>query len=71
MSAYGDNRGNGGSGGVRLIYGIFMILVYLIVGLLFIFDVFQIGNTAISCTVGGLLIAYGIWRGVRLYLGSR
>lgn len=56
--------------GMRLIYGIFMILVYLAVGLLFIFNVFNIDNTAISCVVGGLLIAYGIWRGYRLYIGS-
>lgn len=46
-----------------------MIIVYVGVGLLFIFDVFNIDNEAISATVGGILIAYGIWRGVRLYLG--
>ncbi|MBD5289248.1 MAG: hypothetical protein HDS26_01010 [Bacteroides sp.] len=55
--------------GARLVFGIFMILVYLAVGLLFIFNVFNIDNTAISCIVGGLLIAYGIWRGYRLYVG--
>lgn len=53
----------------RLLFGIFMILVYLAMGLLFIFDVFSIDNTAISCTVGGILIVYGIWRGYRLYKG--
>ena len=56
--------------GARLIFGIFMILVYLAVGMLFIFDVFNIDNTAISATVGGILVAYGIWRGYRLYIGS-
>lgn len=54
----------------RLIFGIFMVLVYLAVGLLFIFNIFNIDNTAISATVGGILIAYGIWRGYRLYIGS-
>lgn len=65
--------GNGGPDvprGMRFIFGIFMIVVYIGVGLLFIFDVFKIDNEAISATVGGLLIAYGIWRGVRMYLGS-
>lgn len=56
--------------GARLIFGIFMVLVYLAVGLLFIFDVFNIDNTAISATLGGVLVAYGIWRGYRLYIGS-
>ena len=46
-----------------------MVLVYLAVGLMFIFDIFSIDNTAISCIVGGILIAYGIWRGIRLYKG--
>ncbi len=56
--------------GFRLIFGIFMVLVYLAVGFLFIFDVFSIDNTAISATVGGILIAYGLWRGYRLYAGG-
>lgn len=55
--------------GMRLWFGIFMIVIYLGVGLLFIFDVFSIDNTAISYTVGGLLIVYGIFRGYRLYRG--
>ena len=55
--------------GARIIFGIFMILVYLAVGLLFIFDVFKIDNTAISASVGGVLCAYGVWRGIRLWKG--
>lgn len=68
------NYGNGGPDvprGMRFIFGIFMIIIYIGVGLLFIFNVFSIDNEAISATVGGLLIAYGIWRGVRLYLGNK
>ena len=56
--------------GGRLIFGIFMILVYLAVGLLFIFDVFNIDNVAVSASVGGVLCAYGVWRGYRLWRGS-
>lgn len=63
-----DNMNNLPKGG-RLVFGIFMILVYLAVGLLFIFDVFNIDNTAVSASVGGVLCAYGIWRGYRLFKG--
>lgn len=56
--------------GARFVFGIFMILFYIAVGLLCIFDVFNIGNTAISATVGGILCAYGVWRGIRLFMGS-
>ncbi|MDE5675821.1 MAG: hypothetical protein K2I16_06575 [Muribaculaceae bacterium] len=60
-----DNMPKGG----RLVFGIFMVIVYVAVGLLFIFDIFNIDNTAISATVGGILCAYGVWRGYRLYRG--
>ncbi|MBO5030103.1 MAG: hypothetical protein J6C59_10895 [Muribaculaceae bacterium] len=55
---------------MRLWFGIFMVLIYIGVGLLFFFDVFSIDNNAISYTVGALLILYGIFRGYRLYKGS-
>lgn len=61
---------NGNPKGMRIAFGIFMILVYLAVGLLFIFDVFNIDNQTISIIVGAVLIAYGIWRGYRLYRGT-
>lgn len=64
-----DNMNNLPKGG-RMIFGIFMILVYLAVGLLFIFDVFNIDNVAVSASVGGVLCAYGVWRGYRLWRGS-
>jgi len=51
------------------ISGILMIFVYVGVGLLFIFNIFNIDNRVISYIIGGLLCAYGIWRGVRLYKG--
>lgn len=55
--------------GGRLIFGIIMIIVYVGVGLLFIFNVFDIINYTVSAIVGALLIIYGIWRGYRLYKG--
>ena len=64
-----DDMNNLPKGG-RIIFGIFMILVYLAVGLLFIFDVFNIDNVAVSASVGGVLCAYGVWRGYRLWKGS-
>lgn len=63
-----ENNSNMPKGG-RLIFGIFMVLVYLAVGLLFIFNVFNIDNHTISVVCGGILCAYGVWRGIRLYKG--
>lgn len=63
------NNGPEAPRGARIVFGIFMVLFYIAIGLLFIFDIFSIDNTAISCSVGGILIAYGIWRGIRMYLG--
>lgn len=64
--------GNNDSGvpkGARFIFGIFMVLFYIAVGLLFIFFDFFIANKAISATVGGVLCAYGLFRGYRMYKG--
>lgn len=69
MKTSGDN-GTGMPKGARLAFGIFMVLFYIAVGLLFIFNVFSIFDTAVSCSIGGVLCAYGVWRGYRLYRGS-
>lgn len=55
--------------GMRLVFGIFMIIVYVAVGIMFITDVFNIDNKTVSIIVGALLCAYGVWRGYRLYKG--
>lgn len=55
--------------GGRLIFGIFMVIVYIAVGMLFILNKFNIDNTTISVTVGCILCVYGVWRGYRLYKG--
>ena len=65
-----NNNGNGVPKGMRLIFGIFMVLFYIGVGLLFIFSDFSIFDRAISCVIGGILCLYGLWRGYRLYRGS-
>lgn len=67
MRQNGDN--NPVPKGMRLWFGIFMILIYLGVGLMFILDVFNIDNRLISSIVGILLCLYGVWRGIRLYKG--
>lgn len=64
------NNGTGVPRGARFIFGVFMILFYIAVGLLFIFNVFDIYNYTISAIVGGILCAYGVWRGIRLFIGS-
>lgn len=69
MSGYDNENRPGTPKGARLAFGILMILVYLGVGLLFIFNVFDIVNTTVSYVIGGILIAYGIFRGYRLYKG--
>lgn len=68
MEGY-DNNGNGTPKGARLIFGIFMVIVYIGVGILFFTNVFAIDNETISYVIGGLLCLYGLWRGYRLYKG--
>lgn len=63
-----DNRPQAPKG-ARLAFGIIMIIIYVGVGLLFIFNVFDIINYTVSCIIGALLIVYGIFRAYRLYKG--
>ena len=65
-----DNR-NQLPKGARIGFGIFMVIVYIGVGLLFFLDVFTIDNNAVSYTIGGLLCAYGVFRAYRLYIGNQ
>lgn len=55
--------------GARMAFGIIMVLVYVGVGLLFIFNVFDIISYTVSCIIGAFLIVYGIFRAYRLYKG--
>lgn len=55
---------------VRIIFGIFMILVYIGMGALFLLGFFkQILPETIGNIVGVILCVYGVWRGYRLYKG--
>ena len=67
-------KGNNDNGtqmpkGARLAFGVLMIFIYLGVGLLFIFQVIPIIDTAIGYILGGLFIVYGVWRAIRLFKG--
>lgn len=66
-----DDPNTGQPKGFRIGFEIFMVIVYIAVGFLFIFGVFTDINSTISYVVGGLLIAYGIWRAVRAYLKAK
>lgn len=65
-----DNAGRA-KRAMQLWFGIFMVLVYVGVGLLFIINFFEyfIASRVISYCIGGLLCVYGLWRGYRLYKG--
>lgn len=70
MATNYNSEGPGAPRSMRLIFGIFMILVYLGVGLLFIlYPNTIIYNSTISYIMGGILCAYGVYRGYRLYKG--
>ena len=56
--------------GMRAVFGIFMILVYVGVGILFLCNVFDIINYGVSIAICVLLCLYGIFRGYRLYKGQ-
>ena len=66
-----DDPNTGQPKGFRIGFNIFMMVVYIAVGVCFFTGFFDIGNKTISYIVGGLLVAYGIWRGVRTYITSK
>lgn len=70
MSANETNSSKKSVGTARLVFGIFMVLVYVVVGILCICGTFTfLTNHGISIALGILLIIYGIWRGIRLIKG--
>lgn len=66
-----DNYSNNQPKGMRLVFGIFMVLVYVAVGVLFLCNVFDIINYGVSIAIGVLLCLYGVFRGYRLYRGNQ
>lgn len=73
MDSNFKERGDKGASVGRIGFDIFMIVFYIAVGLLCIFKVagFEIFDPVISYIVGGLLIAYAVWRIVRLVRATR
>ncbi len=69
MKGYDNDNRPMAPKGARLAFGILMIIIYVGVGLLFIFNVFDIINYAVSCVIGAILCVYGVWRAYRLYKG--
>ncbi len=75
MDNYSNQRPNGEPQqnthkGMRFVFGIIMVLVYVGVGVLFLCNVFDIINYTVSIIIGVLLCLYGIFRGYRLYKGE-
>lgn len=66
-----DDPTTGQPKGFRIGFDIFMMIVYVAVGILFFTGFFNIGNEVVSYILGGLLVIYGIWRGVRLYIATK
>lgn len=64
-----DNYSNQTPKGMRLAFGIFMVLFYVAVGIFFIVNILNINNKTLSIIVGAILCAYGVFRGYRLYKG--
>ena len=55
---------------IRLVFGIFMIVLYCLMGGMFCFtDIFDQVPPLIRKIGGGILIAYGFWRGYRHFAG--
>lgn len=69
-----DDRRNSGTDVpqvMRNIFGIFMILVYVGVGIAMFFNVFQFKESfnTVRYIGGVMLILYGFWRGYRQFKG--
>ena len=53
--------------GMRLVFGIFMIAIYLGMGALVLIDFFQFEWQWMRYVMATVFIVYGIWRAVRLF----
>lgn len=63
-----ENNCNGTPRGAYLMFGIFMVLVYIGVGICCLCSVFEvILPQGVATALGCLFIVYGIWRGYRLF----
>ncbi len=69
-----DDRNSAGPGrGMRIVFSIFMIIVYIGMGVLMVLpsNIFGFPDqfTWVRILVGVLLMIYGVWRGYRAYAG--
>ena len=67
-----DDSGAGTPRTVRNIFGVFMIHIYVGMGILFFIDFFGWEDASwgwLRWVAGSLLVAYGIWRGYRQFSG--
>lgn len=68
-----EAKRNGGSPqAVRNIFGIFMILIYVGMGVLFLIDFFGWKDASwgwLRYVAGAVLVVYGFWRGYRQFAG--
>lgn len=66
-----DNSNPGTPGGARIAFGIFMVIIYVTMGVLCICNFFSNILTIrwIAVTLGVILVIYGLWRGFRLARG--
>ncbi len=69
MSPNSDNV-NGTPRGARMVFGTFMVLVYIGMGICCLCNVFKsFLPHGISIALGCLFVIYGLWRGFRLIKG--
>ena len=73
MTANNSNRTPMVPSTMRVIFGIIMIIVYVGMGVLLLINFFDWNDTTafnwLRWIGGGLLIAYGVWRGIRQFWG--
>lgn len=71
MSTQVNNSNTGTPRGARMAFGIFMVIIYVTMGVLCICNVFNNILTVrwIAITLGIILVIYGLWRGFRLARG--
>lgn len=67
-----EERHHSSPKGLRLWYSIFMVLIYLGMGVLIAMDKVDVfgTNSTVKYIVGCVLVVYGIYRGYRLMKGS-
>lgn len=66
-----DDPVTGQPKGFRIGFNIFMMIVYIAVGIMFFTGFFDIGNKTLGYVLGAILVVYGIWRGIRVIVNNK